>query len=54
MSLLKRFWSEEEGLETVEWAILAAIIAGGLVTAITAIATAVGTRFNTLKTAVGG
>ena len=34
MQLLKRFWSEEDGLETVEWAVLSALIVTGLVTTI--------------------
>lgn len=34
LSLLKRFCREESGMETVEWAVLAALIVAGLITVI--------------------
>ncbi len=53
MDLLKKFVKDEAGLETVEWAVLAAIIVGATVTAIGLIGTGVSTRFQGLQGAVG-
>ncbi len=49
MTLLKRFWKEEAGLETVEWAILAAVISGGVIVAAGVIGGFVQDRFTTLQ-----
>ena len=53
MNCLKRFIVEEEGLETVEYAIIVGLIVAGLVAIIGAIGTWVHGRFNTLKTDLG-
>jgi pilus assembly protein Flp/PilA len=49
--LVKSFAREEQGMETVEWAILAALIVAGLVAVITALGSNVLARFTTLKDA---
>ena len=51
--MLKKFIMDESGLETVEWAVIAAIIVGGVISAIGIIATNVTTRFETLRDATG-
>lgn len=53
MNLIKRFVKEEEGTETVEWAIMAGLIVVGTITAVTAIGGWVGTQFDTLQTDLG-
>jgi Flp pilus assembly pilin Flp len=52
MKTLKRFIMDESGLETVEWAVIAALIVAGLVGVITLLGNAVKARFETLTTAV--
>ncbi len=52
--LIARFVRDDRGMETVEWAILAALIVAGLVTVITGLGQNVLTRFTALKTATGG
>ena len=51
MRALMTFAREERGMETVEWAILAALIVGGLVAVITTLGANVLTKFTTLKNA---
>jgi len=51
-TLLKWFIMDESGLETVEWAVIAALIVAGLVLIITQLGDAVKARFTTLKEAV--
>jgi Flp pilus assembly pilin Flp len=51
MKALKRFCREEGGMETVEWAILAALIVAGLVAIITGLGQNVLARFTTLQNA---
>ena len=51
MKLVKRFLKDEQGLETVEWAVLAALIVAALVTAITGLGSNVLAKFNDLKNA---
>jgi pilus assembly protein Flp/PilA len=53
MSTIKRFIKDEQGLETVEYAIIAGLIVVGIVAAITAIGTWVQTQFTTLQTDLG-
>ena len=53
MKLAKRFLQDEQGLETVEYAIIAGLVVSGLVAIIVAIGNWVFTQFNTLKTNVG-
>ncbi len=50
MTLVKRFLSEEKGLETVEYAIIAALITIAAILAITAVGTSVAAKFNLLNT----
>lgn len=50
--ILKRFIREEEGLETVEYAVMTALIVAALVTAITTLSGAVSTRFGAVSTTV--
>lgn len=49
MSLMKRFIREESGLETVEWAVLAALIVTGLVGVIGTLGDNVLAAFETLR-----
>jgi Flp pilus assembly pilin Flp len=51
MSLLKKFVRDDRGMETVEWAILSALIVAGLIGVVAAIGTNVNTAFGNLKTA---
>ena len=45
---LKSFLTNEQGLETVEYAVIAALITGAAIVAITALGTAVAAQFNIL------
>ena len=49
-NLLKSFFSNERGTETVEWALMAGLIVGGLVLTVAAIGTWVRNRFGQLET----
>ena len=49
MSILKRFLSDERGLETVEYAIIAGLIVSGLVAIIVAIGGWVKNQFSNLQ-----
>jgi Flp pilus assembly pilin Flp len=54
---MKKIWAfikDEEGMETVEWAVLAALIVVGLVTAITGLGGNVLAAFEELETATTG
>lgn len=51
LKTLGRFVKDEQGMETVEWAILAALIVGGLVTTIGLLGDNVLAKFNELKNA---
>jgi Flp pilus assembly pilin Flp len=51
MSLLKKFVRDDRGMETVEWAVLAALIVAGLVAMIGLLGQNVLTKFTTLKDA---
>jgi pilus assembly protein Flp/PilA len=53
MSSVKRFLSDDKGLETVEYAIIAGLIVSGLVAIIVAIGGWVKTQFTTLQTQLG-
>lgn len=50
MYILKQFFRDEQGMETVEWAVLAALIVAGLVTVIAGLGTNVKNAFTTLST----
>ena len=49
--LIRKLWRDETGMETVEWAVLAALIVAGLVAVITGLGANVKAKFTTLKTA---
>jgi len=51
--IMRNFIANEQGLETVEYAIIAGLIVVGTVAAITAIGTWVSGKFTALKTALG-
>ena len=51
LNTLKRFGRDDRGMETVEWAIMAAIIVAGLVGVIGGLGTNVLAKFTTLQTA---
>lgn len=53
LSVLKRFIKDEQGLETVEYAIITGLIVVGVIGAVTAIGTWVATQFTTLQTDLG-
>lgn len=48
-ALLKKFVNDERGLETVEWAVIAALIVTGLVGVITTLGTKVSAEFTALS-----
>lgn len=51
---IKRFISDERGLETVEYAIIAGLIVAGTITTIGVIGVWVNTRFTTIQTTLSG
>jgi len=51
MEMLKRFIKDEQGLETVEWAVIAALIVVGLIVAITNLGDNVKASFEALESA---
>jgi Flp pilus assembly pilin Flp len=51
LQIAKRFGRDDRGLETVEWAILAALIVAGLVAVISGLGNNVINKFTTLKNA---
>ena len=51
-ALLKRFWTEEEGLELVEYAVMTALVVAVLVTAIGALSGAIGGRMDAVGTVI--
>ncbi len=53
MSTLKNFVKDEQGLETVEYAIITGLIVAGVIATIAAIGTWVSTQFSNLKTSLG-
>ena len=52
MEMLKRFITEERGLETVEYAIIAGLIVVGVIATVVSIGTWVSTQFSDLNTAL--
>jgi pilus assembly protein Flp/PilA len=48
-NLLMRFWRDEDGLETVEWAVVAAVVIGGAIVAFRTLGTNVGTAITNLS-----
>jgi len=53
MQSIKNFLSDDRGLETVEYAIIAGLIVTGLIAVVAAIGTWVKGEFDELKTDVG-
>ena len=53
MKQIKRFMKEEEGLELTEYAIMAALVVGGIIIAVTALGTNISARLNWLAEQVG-
>ena len=53
-SLLKRFMSDEQGLETVEYAVMTALVVAAMVTAITALSAAITARFGATEAVISG
>ena len=51
LSLAKRFVREEQGMETVEWGVLAALIVAGVVTVIAGLGTNISNKFVKLSNA---
>jgi pilus assembly protein Flp/PilA len=51
--LMSRFLSDERGLETIEYAIVAGLIVVGVITAVTAIGVWVAGKWNSFKTNLG-
>ncbi len=49
----KRFWHDEEGLETVEYAIITGLIVAATITAIGLLGAWVTTQFESVNTTVG-
>ena len=50
-NLVSKFVSDESGMETVEWGVLAALIVAGLVGVIASLGTHIQTKFTALQTA---
>jgi Flp pilus assembly pilin Flp len=48
--LARRLWADESGMESVEWAVLAAILVTATATAIISLGGNVTTKFNSLNT----
>jgi Flp pilus assembly pilin Flp len=53
MQQLKRFVSDERGLETIEYAIVAGLIVVGVISAVTAIGIWVANKWGALETTLG-
>jgi pilus assembly protein Flp/PilA len=53
MNDIRRFWNDEEGLETVEYAIILGLIVAGTITLVVAIGTWVNTAFQTAADELG-
>ena len=52
--IIKRFVSDDSGLETVEYAVMTALIVGALVLAIGVLTAAISTRFGTVTGVISG
>jgi Flp pilus assembly pilin Flp len=48
--IVRRFFNDEAGLETIEYAVIAALITGAAIVAITQVGAQVAAKFNTLVT----
>ncbi len=54
LRLVKRFLADDRGLETVEYAVMTALIVAALVTAITLLSGSVSGRFTKVKGTIDG
>jgi Flp pilus assembly pilin Flp len=54
MGTLKRFFKDEQGLETIEYAVMTALIVAAIITAIGLVVTAVSGRFTDVSTVIDG
>lgn len=52
--MIKQFLNDEKGLETVEYAVMTALIVTALVTAITLLSGAISGRFGTVQAVIDG
>ncbi len=53
-TIAKRFIKEDDGLETIEYAVMTALIVAGLVAALGALSGAITGRFGAVQTTVDG
>ncbi len=53
-TILTKFWHEEEGLETIEYAIIAGLIVVGVITTVVSIGAWVSGKFDSLNTQLQG
>ena len=53
LEIMKRFVKDERGLETVEYAVMTALIVAAIVGAIALLATTIAARFNAVEVVVG-
>ena len=54
ISKFRRFLSDERGLETIEYAVMTALIVAALILAITLLSTAVSDRFDSVEAVISG
>ena len=52
LEIMKRFFKDERGLETVEYAVMTALIIGAVILAIGALATIIAAKFTEVATVV--
>ncbi len=53
MSAAKRFWQDESGVTAIEYGLIAALIAVGIIVSVDGIGTKVKTAFETINTTLG-
>ncbi len=53
MSAAKRFWQDESGVTAIEYGLIAALIAVGIITAVDGIGAKIKTAFETINTNLG-
>lgn len=54
LKAIKGFWKDESGLETVEYAVMTALIVAALIAAIGLLAAAISGRFGDVTGTIGG
>ena len=54
LSMLKRFVKDDQGLETVEYAVMTALVVAAMVAAITALSGAITARFGATQSVIEG